>query len=158
MFFTTFYCLRQKFINLWSLLITASLSEKVLIWTTYQWFHIVCKSWQYKVLHNGLTFCMCLDSAIFFQKDSHRMNVLTVQYYPQSFKIVSESWQYNFIQNGSTLCVCRDSIIKCTHEFALCVSRNNTKFDTTVSHRVWESWQYNVQPHDFNSCVTASVA
>jgi hypothetical protein len=122
LFITAFYCLRQKFINLLSLLITASqcstLSEKVLMWTVHQsiaqWFHIVCKSWQYNVLHNSLTFCVCLDTTIFFQKDSHRMYVLTVQYYPQSYKIMSESWQYNFMQNGSTLYVCRDSIIKCT--------------------------------------------
>jgi len=156
-----YHCiLLQTFINLWYLLITASqystLSEKVLIWTAHQsiaqCFHIVCKSWQYNVLHNGLTFCVCLDSTIFSQKDSHRMYVLTVQYSPQSFKIVSESWQYNFMQNGSTLCVCRDSIIKCTTNLhrvwvgkiqhstqrvhIVCGSRDSTIFCPTISTHV----------------------
>ena len=156
MFITAFYCQRQTFINWWSLLITASqcsmISEKVLIWTVHQsiaqWFHIVCKSWQYNDLHNGLTFCVCLYSTVLFYKDSH-VYVLAVRYSPQSFKIVSESWQYNLMQNGSTLCVCRESIIKCTtylhrvwvstikHStqrfYIVCVSRDSTLFCPTVS-------------------------
>jgi hypothetical protein len=35
------------------------------------------------------------------------------------------------------------------NEFALCVSRDNTTFYTTISHHVWESCQYNISAPRF---------
>jgi phosphoserine aminotransferase len=156
LFITAFYCLRQKFINWWSLLITASqystISEKgvnldstsiycpmvslcvqvMAVQCSAQRFDILWVSWQYNIFLKGFAW----------------VYVLTVQYSPQSFKIVSESWQYNLMQNGSTLGVCRDSIIKCTtylHRVwvgtiqhstqrfhIVCGSRDSTIFCTTV--------------------------